>query len=82
MSKRQPDQYMLREYFWPIARRNATIHDSFYCKLMGGRAFPTQRKADCHVGHIGCCDEATNRTFGECPIECRPDQHRNEWTTC
>lgn len=85
MSRRQPDQYMLREYFWPVAKRNATIHDSFYCKSMGGRGFPTRRHANCHVGYIGCCDDETsanNRSFYECPLECRPFEHRNEWITC
>lgn len=82
MSKRNPDQYMLREYFWPIARHNATMHDSFYCKSLGGRPFPTRREADCHVGYIGCCDEKSNATYNaQCPIECRPLQH-TEWTTC
>lgn len=48
ISKRGADQFLLERYFWPIARTNATIHDSFHCERqdMGGQLsqpFPTKR---------------------------------------
>lgn len=83
MSKRQPDQYMLADYFWPIARKNSTTHDSFYCKTFGGKPFPTQRPDYfCHVGVVGCCDPNSKNKFFVCPEECRPKNHKNDWLYC
>lgn len=58
-SKRGADQYILAWYFWPIAKKNSTIHDSYHCQVseMGGehsQPFPTQRPnfPSCHVNNF------------------------------
>lgn len=49
INKRGADQFLLERYFWPIAKTNATIHDSFHCESedLGGQysqPFPTRRQ--------------------------------------
>lgn len=79
------DQNILREYFWPIARLNSTIHDSYHCEELGGRAFPTKRPlgSSCFVGALGCCEPNSQVKFNsKCPEKCRPPDKVHEWIYC
>lgn len=80
------DQFYLTQHVWPMAKQNATMHDSYNCQVYGGDPFPTQRPTDryCFVTcFFPCCDLKHNQTarMPECPLECRPKDHP-EWTTC
>jgi hypothetical protein len=78
------DQDFLLEYFWPIIKKKVLIHDSYFCKKLGGVPFPTQRPDNnCFVSCSYCCDKKYNKKweFGMCPVECRPHKHKN-WTYC
>jgi len=91
INTRGADQFLLAYYFWPIARTNSTIHDSYHCQIteLGGeisQPFPTQRPnaSGCHVGAIGCCDTKANskkHSFKICPEQCRPTEHI-DWIYC
>ncbi len=86
------DQFFLIHHIWPIAKQNATIHDSYYCKDFGGEPFPTQRPShDCFISCSNCCssgnssDVVTEKRVGlysvgkECPVECRKEIN---WNYC
>jgi hypothetical protein len=78
------DQDFLKLHFWPTASLNSLIHDSYFCKTLGGDPFPTQRsKIFCFVPCAYCCDENIyNKTWlDECPHDCRPNNHK-DWQYC
>lgn len=80
------DQTYLSEKVWPIASKNATIHDAYNCKFLGGEPFPTQRPPNlyCFIScFFPCCKEIYNQThrMAVCPQECRPKDHP-EWERC
>ena len=80
------DQRFLRDIYWPIAKKNATIHASFFCNKYGAKSipFPTQRpKYYCFVPCAYCCNEKlNNKTWtDECGRECRSDEHK-DWLYC
>jgi hypothetical protein len=80
------DQTYLTDKVWPIASKNATIHDAYNCKFLGGEAFPTQRPPNlyCFIScFFPCCKEIYNQTqrMAICPQECRPKNHP-EWDRC
>lgn len=79
------NERVLEDKFWPIVKRNSTIHDSYHCKKLGGEPFPVQRNlANCFVGQYGCCGALFNQDLklNVCPIECRPAAHKNDWEYC
>ena len=85
-SKKGSDQDFLSSYVWPIAKKNATIHASFFCNKYGAKSipFPTQRpKYYCFVPCAYCCNEKlNNKTWtDECGRECRSDEHK-DWLYC
>jgi hypothetical protein len=85
-NKKQGDQNFLLNHFWEIAKKNTTLHASFFCNSFGLKAepFPTKRHEKlCYVSCIDCCDEIyTNKSFKyKCPLECRPPEHKN-WNYC
>lgn len=63
----------------PLIKDKSIIHDSHFCKNLGGEPYPTQRKGNCFIAFIGACN--TSASFFDCPIECRPKDHLN-WTKC
>jgi hypothetical protein len=78
------DQDFLAEYIWRVARRNATVHDSYSCTDFGNSLpFPTERpKSMCFVACFNCCNITINdRKNHECPWKCRPENHKN-WLYC
>jgi hypothetical protein len=80
------DQSILAYYVWPLALKNATIHDSYYCFVKGlgnSQPFPTKRtEYYCHVGHIGACNPNNKAKMSICPEKCRPKAHSKEWIYC
>lgn len=82
-NKRGPDQHFLRDHFWKYAKLNSTIHDSYLCTRFGGGSFPSKRLSNmCFVGCVGaCCDESSKNHLPECPIQCRPKDHK-DWNYC
>lgn len=80
------DQWFLYDIVWPVAKANATVHDSYLCNQFGGEPFPTQRPNDkfCFAAcFLPCCDTSLNQTnrMPECPMECRPKEHQ-DWYYC
>jgi hypothetical protein len=85
-SPKGSDQDFLATYVWPIAKMNATMHDSFFCDSFGAQAspFPTQRlKYFCFVPCSYCCSESLhNKIWTDvCPPKCRPKEHQ-DWIYC
>jgi hypothetical protein len=79
------DQNFLDTFIWPIAYKNATVHDSYNCKSFGwSLPFPIKRNdKNCYVGQNKCCNlinQKSSQTF-QCPSECRPS-HRKNWLFC
>jgi hypothetical protein len=82
------DQIFLTREVWPQAKSNMIVHDSFHCKTNYGQKpdpFPTQRpsgnETNCFVGCVRPCCGQGKMPFGECPKECRPQNHP-EWIYC
>lgn len=74
------DQFLLSNIFWKYARKNGTIHDSYTCKVFGGKPFPSQRlKNFTFLGDPYCEIKATGQYL--CPTECRPIDHQ-DWVYC
>ncbi len=76
------DQYLLNWYFWPYAKLNSTVHDSYTClEFGGGKPFPSQRPLyeNCFVGAPGCCQDSNRLYRIECPEACRFDK---KWKFC
>ena len=82
-SDKGKDQDFLHAYFWPSAKLDALIHDSYICQKYGGIPFPTKRPNNyCFVPCAYCCDPKYNASWGyECPKECRPKDHQ-DWIFC
>jgi hypothetical protein len=51
-NRRGSDQPFLRKYVYPFIKENSITHDSYLCKLYGGKAFPSQRQGNCFVGML------------------------------
>ena len=82
---RGPDQDLLKEYIWPLAKDFAMVHDSYHCKKYNNTIpYPTQRK-DSICNFVACIPELKSRiTFTKsniCPMECRPKNHI-DWKYC
>ncbi|UJR23317.1 hypothetical protein I4U23_026331 [Adineta vaga] len=82
------DQTFLAHQVWPQAKSSILVHDSFLCKTTYGKKpspFPTQRpsanETNCFVGCVRPCCGRGKMPFGECPKECRPQDHP-EWNYC
>ena len=80
------DQRFLTDHVYIHAKKSATVHDSYYCKIFGGEPFPTQRPNDkyCFAACFWpCCDTSLNQNqrMPECPSECRPKNHK-DWIYC
>ncbi len=83
LSDYEGDQAFLSAVVWPYSRRNSTIHDSYYCHILGGQPFPTQRLNNhCYVGCYGrCCHVNTTMLMQPCSYRCRPSEHK-DWVFC
>lgn len=82
--KKMFDQYFLKHYFYKLAIHNATIHDSYHCKRLGGDPFPIQRPIyECYVACMNCCNSTYTQKIWKyvCPKECRPKNHL-DWKYC
>jgi hypothetical protein len=85
------DQLFLRDYVYPVIKEISIIHDSYLCKsYQYSIPFPTKRNGSCFIGaplnpdQINNCIIKKNGTivnFYECPIECRPKEHK-DWVFC
>ncbi|XP_045585469.2 uncharacterized protein [Procambarus clarkii] len=77
------DQEILKLYLWPVARLNATVHDSYTCKRFGkSLPFPSERVNFTFVGQRSYRNRyRRERTYIACPINCRPKKHKN-WFYC
>ncbi|CAF4977274.1 unnamed protein product [Rotaria sp. Silwood1] len=82
------DQGFLAAHIWPFAKASAIAHDSFSCAHGFGhpaQPFPTQRplanETNCFVGCVRPCCGHGRMPFGQCPIQCRPNEHP-EWIYC
>jgi hypothetical protein len=79
-SPKGADQYFLNDYVYSLVINDLISHDSYFCKgYEKGRPFPNKRIGNCFVGDIYACN--TNATYHECPIECRPSDHK-DWKYC
>ena len=76
------DQYFLKDKVYKLIKFKSIIHDSYHCNKSGflGTPFPTRRIGDYFVGSK-YDNYNSNRTFFECPVNCRPENNKN-WTTC
>jgi hypothetical protein len=79
-SSKGADQNFLNDYVYKHLKSNSIIHDSYLCKSYGGSAFPTKRIGDCFVGNPYSCNVSAD-SFYECPLECRPADHK-DWINC
>ncbi|XP_064097040.1 uncharacterized protein LOC135208606 isoform X2 [Macrobrachium nipponense] len=77
------DQSTLKSRLWPLARGNATVHDSYNCRRFpGSQPFPSQRVNFTFVGQRTYRKwYRKERTFLQCPWRCRPRQHP-DWVYC
>lgn len=73
------DQYFLSAHVYQYLRDRATIHDSYTCRSFpGSKPFPTKRNV---IDHIGSVTYLNTTRVDECPIECRPPDHK-DWIYC
>ncbi|CAF3386753.1 unnamed protein product [Rotaria socialis] len=83
---RDGDQPFLVNEVWPYVKKSSLFHDSFHCNQFNGnmKPFPTKRPSingsNIFVGCIKPCTD-DRYVFGECPINCRPNHHK-EWIYC
>jgi hypothetical protein len=85
-SPKGSDQDFLATYIWPIAKKNATIHASYFCNSFGAitTPFPTKRPVyNCFVPCAYCCSKSLQNKIwtDECPPKCRPKEHQ-DWIYC
>ena len=77
-SLKSDDQTLLNKFVWPIVKADTMQHDSYSCKKYpGARPFPNKR-ANYHF--VGCIRPCGNWAK-QCPIECRPPNHKY-WRYC
>lgn len=77
-SPKGSDQVFLTDYVYPFVVNRATIHDSYYCGFYpNSNPFPSKRVGFSYVANILAHETYTK----ECPIECRPNDHK-DWTYC
>ena len=82
INKKGGDQEFLSRYVYPLIKSRSLIHDSFKCeKYEFSQPWPTKRLSDCYVGSPSNCNESNKKSFYECPLNCRPKDHKN-WTYC
>ncbi len=82
-TKKGPDQFFLTDHVYPLIKSQSIIHDSYLCQhYRDSKPFPTQRIGNCFIGspqkNQANCEL---KKFIECPIDCRPIEHRN-WNFC
>ena len=80
------DQPFLLKELWPLVKNDSLIHDSFNCQRFedNSQPFPTRRPSlKGHDIFVGCVKPCSGKQyiFGECPIECRPKNHKH-WIYC
>ncbi|KAK4295457.1 hypothetical protein Pmani_031977 [Petrolisthes manimaculis] len=77
------DQNFLKVKVWPVARLNATIHDSYTCqRFPGSQPFPSQRSNFTFVGQRSYRGRYRwETTHTQCPVNCRPKLHQ-DWLYC
>lgn len=76
------DQDFLAGEVINLVEDKALVHDSFDCKNhRHSSAWPTQRIGNCFVGSPSPCNQSLFN-FYECPMECRPKQHHQDWKFC
>lgn len=88
------DQMLLAQYLWPEFSSDAVHHDAYKCKAFGRRGgvmrpFPTQRLSgknfthvpDNFVGSNGGSVGADKQRSHICPVDCRPEGHK-DWMLC
>ena len=73
------DQYFLSQQVYQSVVNKATIHDSYSCKqFANSKPFPTERKV---IDHVGSLNYAPPDKIKECPVDCRPQNHK-DWKYC
>ena len=86
-NEKNRDQDFLSTYVYPLAARNATIHDSYSCwRFNDSTPWPTRRAGLCYVGCNQCdCTslktDSLERFMYKCPRRCRPNKHW-DWYQC
>ncbi len=81
-TKRGPDQFFLTDHVYPLIKTRSIVHDSYTCSSYKySEAFPTQRIGSCFIGASGDQLHCEKKQFYECPLRCRPAEHKN-WTYC
>ena len=80
------DQPFLLKELWPLVKNDSLIHDSFNCQRFvdNSQPFPTRRPSvKGHDIFVGCVKPCSGKQyiFGECPVECRPKNHK-DWIYC
>lgn len=82
------DQRWLKEEIWPLVKKSALSHSSFYCGAFGeaeSRGFPVKRTSprdfvgSVHRNDTAWQGNALPRNGRKCPMECR---RKPEWDTC
>jgi len=82
VTEKGPDQHFLTTYVYPLIRSRSVIHDSFLCNnYKDSKPFPTKRIGSCFIGAAGNYEKCSQEKFHECPINCRPEAHK-DWVTC
>ncbi|XP_063845785.1 uncharacterized protein LOC135091770 [Scylla paramamosain] len=77
------DQAVLGRELWPVARRNATVHDAYTCRIFpGSLPFPSRRFNFTFVGMRSYRKRFRNdKVPKRCPAACRPKEHQ-DWLYC
>lgn len=77
----QGDQSFLAARVYPWLLSQSIVHDSYWCKkYSNSRPFPTQRVVMDHVGSVKSNINVV-KNISECPLECRPPEHK-DWKYC
>ena len=78
MIPRAFDQKLLEDELWSFAKHSVVQHDSFYCQFFTGSIpFPTKRRNY----YVGCVRNCSEKDVEECPVACRPKNHK-DWMFC
>ncbi|CAF4183135.1 unnamed protein product [Rotaria sp. Silwood2] len=81
------DQKFLNDYVEDHVRNHSLIFDSYFCEILDGQPFLSQRPMDgCYLGCLRpCCNNVKNARFRgrkiPCPTKCRPKDHL-DWIYC
>jgi hypothetical protein len=49
---RNEDQLFLENVVYPVARKNSCVHDSFFCREIWRKNFPTKREGQAFLGEV------------------------------